>query len=321
MNLNLVDYVIILIVLFYAVEGFGLGFIAALLDLVSFMVSFAAGLSLYSYFGKFLFTTFNIPSGFANAGGFFIAAFLLEIISSSVLRSLFRGVSVKKLSPRLDGILGSILSALSGILLITFILTMALTLPLSSFIKHNVSESRIAKVLTSNTQGLAKSINGVFGQAVNETLTFMTVEPKSNESLSLNFQTNNFTIDQGAEAEMLADVNKERTSRGIRPLVLGSDRLIGVARDHCEDMFRRGYFSHYTPEGLSPFDRMQNAGITFNFAGENLALAPNEQLAMQGLMQSPGHRENILSPNFGRVGIGAIDGGAYGEMFCQEFTD
>lgn len=321
MNLNIIDYVIILIVLFYAVEGYGLGLVAALLDLVSFLVSFAAGLSFYSYIGKLLFTNFNIPNGFANAAGFFIAAFLIEIISSTILKNFFSGISIGKLPAKLNGILGSILSAFSGILLVTFILTMALTLPLSAFIKHSVSDSEIAKVLTSNTQGLAKSINSVFGGAVNETLTFLTVEPKSNESLSLNFKTNDFTIDQKAEAQMLADVNHERTSRGIKPLVQGSSALVGVARGHCEDMFRRGYFSHYTPEGLSPFDRMQNAGITFNFAGENLALAPNEQLAMQGLMQSPGHKANILDVNYGRVGIGVIDGGTYGEMFCQEFTD
>jgi len=38
-------------------------------------------------------------------------------------------------------------------------------------------------------------------------------------------------------------------------------------------------------------------------------------------MQSPGHRANILSANFGRIGVGVIDGGIYGQMYCQEFTD
>jgi uncharacterized protein YkwD len=66
---------------------------------------------------------------------------------------------------------------------------------------------------------------------------------------------------------------------------------------------------------------MSKASIDFSYAGENLALAPNVDLAMQGLMQSPGHKANILSTNFGQVGIGVIDGGIYGEMFCQEFTN
>ena len=66
---------------------------------------------------------------------------------------------------------------------------------------------------------------------------------------------------------------------------------------------------------------MTEANIVFTYAGENLALAPSVDLAMKGLMQSPGHKANILSTNFHRVGVGVIDGGIYGEMFCQEFTD
>ena len=66
---------------------------------------------------------------------------------------------------------------------------------------------------------------------------------------------------------------------------------------------------------------MTKANIAFNYAGENLALAPNTDLAMKGFMQSPGHKANILSLDFGKVGIGVIDGGIYGEMFCQDFTD
>jgi uncharacterized protein YkwD len=119
---------------------------------------------------------------------------------------------------------------------------------------------------------------------------------------------------------MFADVNNERTSRSLAALAF-SDNLAAVARAHCSDMLKRGYFSHYTPEGLSPFDRMTEANIIFNNAGENLALAPNVDLAMKGLMQSPGHKANILSTNFHRIGVGVIDGGIYGEMFCQEFTD
>ncbi|KKR88441.1 MAG: SCP-like protein extracellular [Candidatus Gottesmanbacteria bacterium GW2011_GWA2_41_12] len=66
---------------------------------------------------------------------------------------------------------------------------------------------------------------------------------------------------------------------------------------------------------------MKNAGIFYTEAGENLAFAPNVNIAHAGLMNSPGHRANILSPDFGKVGIGVIDGGIYGEMFVQKFTD
>jgi len=323
--MNIVDLVIILILSFYVLEGASSGFINSLLDLVAFIISFSSGLFFYSFFGKLLESNFSIPVGFSNAIGFFIAAFVSEIIASLFLNkyALDFVIKVKKnrLSAFLEAFLGGFFSFISGLLLVSFLLTMAISLPLSPFIKKSVSSSKIAKNLTANTQGLAKTINSVFGGAVNETLTFLTVEPKGNESVSLNFKTEDFKIDEIAEKEMFNDVNRERTTRGIRALEVGSQALINVARSHCEDMFRRGYFSHYSPEGLSPFDRITNAGIAFSYAGENLALAPNNQLAMQGLMQSPGHKENILQPNFGHIGVGVIDGGIYGEMFCQEFTD
>jgi uncharacterized protein YkwD len=99
------------------------------------------------------------------------------------------------------------------------------------------------------------------------------------------------------------------------------EKLQEVARAHGEDMFARGYFAHNTPEGKTPFDRMNEAGIKYVVAGENLALAPNLETAHQGLMDSKGHRENILSTDYGKVGIGVIDGGKYGEIFVQEFTN
>jgi uncharacterized protein YkwD len=197
---------------------------------------------------------------------------------------------------------------------------MIIILPVSTFLKHSVTDSKVGSVLVTNTQGFAKDLNNVFGGAVNETLAFLTVEPKSNEIVKLNFKTGNFSVDQASEAKMYAMVNKERASQGAPSLELWN-KLTDVGRAHCEDMLKRGYFSHYTLEGLSPFDRMAQADIDFTFAGENLALAPNTELAMQGLMQSPGHRANILSTDFHRIGIGVIDGGVYGEMFCQEFTD
>jgi len=86
-------------------------------------------------------------------------------------------------------------------------------------------------------------------------------------------------------------------------------------------MFARGYFAHDTPEGRSPFDRMKEARVQFLTAGENLALAPTLSIAHQGLMNSPGHRANILRPQFGRVGIGIMDGGMRGLMVSQEFRN
>jgi len=323
---NWIDILILIVIFFYSLEGYSLGFYYSFLDLISFVLAFIFGLSFYSFFAKILIKLFTTPQGFAKALGFFIAAFLTEIIASWILKTFiektpfFRRIARPTTYKILNGILGIIPSILSAFLLLAFILTMVMVLPVSSYLKKEVSSSIIGNELVANTQGLGKNISNVFGGAVSEGLTFFTVEPESNESVNLNFKTNQISIDSAGEKQMFNMVNQEREQRGIQKLVTDQS-LINVARAHCEDMFKRGYFSHNTPEGLTPFDRMGKADIEFTFAGENLALAPNTGLAMQGLMQSPGHRENILSKNFGKIGVGVIDGGIYGEMFTQEFTD
>jgi len=325
-GLNWVDVAVVLIFLFYAVEGYAVGFFTALTDLISFITVFFIGLVLYSFFGRILVQLISISPGFANAIGFFIAAFVAEIIFGIVVKKIVFAKMLKNFSLQTDfekylySFLGIIPAVFSAFILVSFILTMVLSLPLSGFLKKSVTDSRLGSKTVINTQGFAKQINSVFGGAVSEGIAFFTVEPKSNESVNLNFKTNQLSADKTAETKMLNMINEEREKRGLGKLVF-SQSLTQVGRRHCEDMFKRGYFSHYTPEGLSPFDRMAQADIPFEYAGENLALAPNTELAMQGLMGSPGHKANILGENFGKLGIGVIDGGVYGEMFCQEFTD
>ncbi|OGH17325.1 MAG: hypothetical protein A3C22_02015 [Candidatus Levybacteria bacterium RIFCSPHIGHO2_02_FULL_37_10] len=326
LGLNWLDFIIITVLLFYSLEGYSLGFIASLLDLIGFVSSFIIGLKTYSFFSKALIEFFSIPPGFSNALGFLIAAFIAEIIIGLILRKIvyskyfsrftFRG----NLFKNIDHLSGLLFGIFSGFILFAFLLTIVIALPVSVFLKHSVSSSIIGNFLVSKTAGFEKDLNNVFGGAINETINFLTVEPGANETVSLNFKTKNFSVDQSSEKAMFGLVNNERTSREFTALTMDT-KLTEVARDHCRDMFARGYFSHYTPEGLSPFDRMAQADIGFTYAGENLALAPNVTVSMQGLMQSPGHRANILSANFGKIGVGVVDGGIYGQMYCQEFSD
>lgn len=335
-NLNILDVIIIIVFLFYAFEGFSIGFIASFFDLISFTFSFIIGLIFYGFFAEILIKNFSMPQGFANAFGFFIAAFLSEIFINIILRKMFKILhsiftrktlneskthgqifSYIKIFNRFFGILPGLASAF---ILLSFILTVIISLPFSPYLKRIVSSSVIGNCLISNTQGFEKGINTIFGGAINETLNFLTVEPESDDFINLNFKTISYNIDNNAEFQMLLLLNKERTSNGLSPLAI-DESLREVARNHAGDMLERGYFSHSTPEGLSPFDRMTAAKVSFTYAGENLALAPNVTLSMQGLMNSPGHRANILSPNFNTIGIGVLDAGIYGEMFVQEFKD
>jgi len=120
------------------------------------------------------------------------------------------------------------------------------------------------------------------------------------------------------EQQMVDLVNQERASRGLQPLAV-DDRLVKIARLKSADMIANNYFAHTSPVYGSPFDMMKAAGITYRKAGENLAGAGGVAAAHSALMNSTGHRANILDPVYTRIGIGIIKGGPYGYMFTQEF--
>jgi len=167
---------------------------------------------------------------------------------------------------------------------------------------------------------MEKSISEIFGGAVNDALTYFTIEPKSNETVELKSGIDRLTYDPNSEAKMFEDVNRERANRGMNTLSW-DPKITKVAEAYAMDMWQRRYFSHYSPEGQTVAERLDGSGITYQIAGENLALSPTEETAMTGLMNSPGHKANILSAEFNKVGIGVVDNGIYGKIFVQVFTN
>ncbi|HYK09114.1 MAG TPA: CvpA family protein [Candidatus Eisenbacteria bacterium] len=323
--MNWVDFVIVGVLLFYAVEGYALGAFPAFFDLLQFSASFLLGLQFYGLFTPFLTRQFSLPSGLSNAISFFliafIAEFLLHIFFRFLLKTAFKdSFLLKPELKRLNRILGIFPGLLSGMVLMMFILTVVASLPLSPFLRQTITNARLGRILLARSQLFEKQVSTIFGNAAHDTMNFLTVEPESNSSVALHFTYANGKPDEQAELQMLQMVNTEREKVGLSDVHM-NDLLQKVARAHAQDMLQRGYFSHYSPEGLNPFDRMDKAGVVYASAGENLAFSPTVDLAMQGLMNSPGHKANILSKDFGKVGIGVIDAGVYGEMFVQEFTN
>lgn len=127
--------------------------------------------------------------------------------------------------------------------------------------------------------------------------------------------TENLTAD---EKQMLSLVNSERKKAGLSPLKVDM-RLIKISRQKSKDMIDKKYFGHTSPTYGTPFEALKKNGISYRFAGENLAGAVKVTSAHKSLMKSPGHRANILNPNYNYVGIGIVDGGPYGKMYTQTF--
>jgi uncharacterized protein YkwD len=148
----------------------------------------------------------------------------------------------------------------------------------------------------------------------------LTIKPESKESLTIQSDPNLLSVDAVSETEMFKVVNEERVKNGIPELKWRAE-LVPVARAHAEDMWKRNYFAHTSPDGKDVGDRLDGAKVSYKTAGENLAQAPTLATAHTGLMNSEGHRANILSTKFKQMGIGVIDDKYYGKMFVQIFTD
>ena len=86
-------------------------------------------------------------------------------------------------------------------------------------------------------------------------------------------------------------------------------------------MIKRDFFSHVNPEGQSPFERMQEQKIVYNYAGENLAFNESVYAAQQAFMHSPEHKANILNANYTQVGLGIVEASRGRIFVVQEFID
>ena len=317
---NWVDLVILLVFAFFVIESVRAGFWVMLVDFFAFLGSLFLALTGYSYISSFLRENFALTRSVSNALGFLITAIVSEAILGILLARLLSKLPKKLVKFRYQKILAVLPALGEAIILVSFVLTLALSFPIQPKVKADIDESRLGSYLVKKTSGVEARLSEVFGGIIEDSLTYFTVKPGSKESIPLESQVERLTIDETAESTMFSLVNEERRKAGVSELSWRGE-VVPVARGHARDMWERKYFSHYSPEGKDVGDRLSEAGIFYTFAGENLALAPTTQTAHTGLMNSEGHRANILDARFRRVGIGVVDNGHYGKMFVQVFTD
>jgi uncharacterized protein YkwD len=320
MSVNYIDLLLILIVLLSAFYGWYRGFILGLLDLLRWIGSLLLGLRFYQPLARWLAPHFDWAEAWDRPVAFLLTAFVaglsIQLLGSALLRRLPKDVHER----RLNRIFGIVPGAVSGLITAAIAAALLMSAPLPDGLQTRARESALANRLAASTERLETALAPVFNDAIAQTLNRLTIKPESNESVELPFKVADTRPRPELEAQMLELVNRERAAAGLAPLA-ADDELREVARRHSADMFARGYFAHVTPEGRDPFARIREAGYTFRTAGENLALAPTLSIAHTGLMNSPGHRANILRPQFGRVGIGIMDGGRRGLMVTQNFRN
>ncbi|GAA0431060.1 CAP domain-containing protein [Lentibacillus halophilus] len=139
----------------------------------------------------------------------------------------------------------------------------------------------------------------------NNTVTAMQIISDHIEQQKQNYFTDpSKKLKKGLEYQLFDLTNAARVSHGLSPLSWQQSAR-KTARSHSTNMAENNFFAHTNPSGQSPFDRMREDNIGFRTAGENLAAGqPSSIFAHEGLMNSLGHRKNILKTNFENLVIG-----------------
>lgn len=313
-----IDLLIVLVLVLYGYLGYKRGFISGLAELLAFVIGLVMAFALYKALGNVITETFHLTRGFADLIGFMAIWTVLEVILMLAWRHFSKQVPGDLTENPTNRLAGVVPSVMKAIIFIVIVLSIVAVAPIPTAAKAPFVDSNLGKVFLGAGTAFQQQFNTVFGQALRDTLAFKTIKTGSNETTKLGFTDPNPAVCARDENKMLQMANQERLKVGLGPVV-NDDQLKAVGRSHSRDMLVRGYFSHNTPEGLDPFDRMEKAGITYQVAGENLAFAPTTEIAMSGLMNSPGHKANILKPDFTKLGVGCMDAGPRGKMFSQEF--
>jgi uncharacterized protein YkwD len=303
------------------------GFVPYLTELIAFAGALTAAFLAFGPVGQFLHSRVGIGQSLANFGTFLLVLVVAHAaIQAPVGRAVtWLGHSVRWMSPNSRAVANA-LPALGVAAMVSILaLSVAVVVPLGG-VKSAVAGSILGSQIVDHTRLVGNSVSQLLTPPPGNPKPILESDPPSNPGedafLKLQFPADLVTqLDPAGEARMLVLVNQARSQVGLSPL--HSDTLLQqAARDHSADMYKRHYFSHNTPDGKTPYDRLHDLHLNYVTAGENLAFAADVDTAFNSLMQSPDHRANILNPDFRCVGIGAYKGlNGYEEMFTQDFAD
>lgn len=322
MHINWIDWIIFFVVLYQVVDGWDRGLVALLSNTLAFLMSLWLAVRFHGVVGAFVVEKFGLPGVWKNVLGYVLIAMPSEVVIDSLLEWPLRKVPPKIVASVINRWFGSLFAAANALLFVAFLLLVVVALPIRGSVKRDIKNSAVGSKLVLLSERFGGNVKSSLDSLTQEALKFVTIKPKSNERLNLDItpESNQLTVDGESEQRMMELVNVERAKRGLTVLRV-EENLVSIARKHSRDMFERKYFSHYSPEGKDVGFRAREGGIEFTLVGENLAYAPDVEMAHTGLMNSEGHRKNILDTAWTRIGVGVIDGDVYGKMFTQVYAN
>ena len=310
---------------FLLVRGWYRGFVRESMDLLGLVLGTVLAFRLGPAVGAVIRAMSGISSDAGRLTGGLIVFFAVGIGAAVVTRVIERRARMPGLN-LVNRAGGAGLAMAWGVFLATIILTLGVVLPMPPAVADALQGSVVSRTLTDPNGTPQQVFNGLAGDRIVEALTNLQSVVGQRRVVLENADTleipaaapGKLAIRAPEAAAVFELLNRSRVDAGLDPLAWSSASAdVGV--EHAMEMYLEGYFSHLSPFTGTIGDRLGDAGITYRFAGENLALAASADEVHVGLMGSPGHRANIESPDYNRVGIGVVSG-PLGLMTVQVFT-
>ncbi len=318
--MNLLDLLLATGIVFSAFQGIRKGFLATSIDLITWVGSLVLCFLTYPYVSAFFKDVMHFSSAWILPVSFICTIVLIRLFFTYVVDRILHLIPEEYYLTAINKWAGILPGFVKGWIYALIVTAALVLLPFGIDIKTTTQESLLTQKLVRQLEKIQTGFTPFLTELGKNSISNLAIEPGSGEFVKLGFTVENAKRRPDLEAAMLVLINSERLKRHLIPLKADPE-IAEVALLHSEDMFKRGYFSHFSPEKKDPFDRLQALNVEFITAGENLALAPTLTVAHEGLMKSPGHKANILNTAFGRVGIGILDGGLHGLMITQNFRN
>jgi uncharacterized protein YkwD len=321
----MIDLVLGAAIALLIVRGWFRGFVREALDLAGLVAGVILSFRLSPMVGRVLTDMSGMSEGVAR----FVAGagiFLLVGIGAAVLaRSLERKARLPGLN-LINRAWGAGVAGAWGMFVATLLLSLLTIVPMPSAVSSQLDESTVTQRLT-DPEGMPQLLfSRLSGDVIVQQL--LNLEDAVGDRRAVIDEDEALTFIPAAAEDLdrsdadALDVyerlNRSRIEAGVPPLAWSAS-LAEVAAGHALEMYTAGFFAHRSPVTGTVTDRLAAAEITYVRAGENLALAATTSEVHDGLMDSPGHRENILRREFSRVGI-AVYEGPLGLMVVQVFT-
>ena len=307
------------------VRGWVRGFVREAMDLAGLILGLALAFRFSGLVGDGLADWLGIsPEMGRLVGG--IAIFILIGVGASLGAHFLQRVFTMPGLVLSNRLFGGGLALAWALFVAMLLLSLLVVIPLPDAVGERIDQSNVASALTDPESIPQRMFHTVAGDRVLEALLNLDelvgrekVILDEDETLSIPpADAEDLRADQTAVDDIFELLNRSRVEGGLEPLAWSSP-LAAVGDGHATEMYVGGYFGHTSAVTGTVADRMAAAGIPFRVVGENLALAATSRTVHQGLMDSPGHKANILGANFTRVGIGVLRG-PLGLMVVQVFS-